>query len=102
MAFQKAVETYTVLTIGDGLVTVIPALMISISGGLIITRTTSDVHLGVEFERQVFNKSEPLLLASGVFQFITLFMGDFVAVFLLGGAIALAWICARTWLILRA
>jgi flagellar biosynthesis protein FlhA len=66
MAFQKAVETYTVLTIGDGLVTVIPALMISISGGLIITRTTSDVHLGVEFERQVFTKSEPLLLASGV------------------------------------
>ena len=38
MEFAKALETYTVLTIGDGLVTVIPALMISISGGLIITR----------------------------------------------------------------
>ena len=43
MELRHALETYTVLTIGDGLVTVIPALMISISGGLIITRTSSDV-----------------------------------------------------------
>src|SRR5436190_4789063 len=42
MEFRKALETYTVLTIGDGLVTVIPALMISISGGLIVTRASSD------------------------------------------------------------
>ena len=39
---RRALETYTVLTIGDGLVTVIPALMISISGGLIVTRAGSD------------------------------------------------------------
>src|SRR6202167_1867012 len=42
MELRHALETYTVLTIGDGLVTVIPALMISISGGVIITRTGSD------------------------------------------------------------
>jgi len=42
MDFRRAVETYTVLTIGDGLVTVIPALMISISGGLIVTRASTD------------------------------------------------------------
>src|ERR1051326_7770424 len=42
MDFRKALQTYTVLTIGDGLVTVIPALMISISGGLIVTRASSD------------------------------------------------------------
>ena len=42
MDLRKALETYTVLTIGDGLVTVIPALMISISGGLIVTRASSD------------------------------------------------------------
>src|SRR5579862_3125686 len=39
---KRALETYTVLTIGDGLVTVIPALMISVSGGLIATRASSD------------------------------------------------------------
>ena len=46
MDLQRALETYTVLTIGDGLVTVIPALMISISGGLIVTRAGSDARLG--------------------------------------------------------
>jgi flagellar biosynthesis protein FlhA len=49
MDFQKALETYTVLTIGDGLVTVIPALMISISGGLIVTRASSDARLEPNF-----------------------------------------------------
>ena len=66
MEFRKALETYTVLTIGDGLVTVIPALMISISGGLIVTRASSDARLGTEFRRQIFGNSQPLLLAAGV------------------------------------
>src|SRR5260370_15808601 len=66
MELKKAIETYTVLTIGDGLVTVIPALMISISGGLIVTRASSEAKLGQDFLRQVFSTSQPLLLASGV------------------------------------
>jgi flagellar biosynthesis protein FlhA len=66
MELQKAIETYTVLTIGDGLVTVIPALMISISGGLIVTRASSDARLGAEFEKQLLGNSQPLLLAAGV------------------------------------
>src|SRR6202795_4643827 len=63
---KRALQTYTVLTIGDGLVTVIPALMISISGGLIVTRTGSEDSLGAEFQKQVLGASQPLLLASGV------------------------------------
>jgi len=66
MELKKALETYTVLTIGDGLVTVIPALMISVSGGLIVTRAKSDERLGAEFKKQVFGNPEPLILASGV------------------------------------
>jgi flagellar biosynthesis protein FlhA len=66
MDLRKALETYTVLTIGDGLVTVIPALMISISAGLIVTRASSDASLGSEFQRQIFSNSQPLLLAAGV------------------------------------
>jgi flagellar biosynthesis protein FlhA len=42
MDLRHAFETYTILTIGDGLVTVIPALMISVCGGLIVTRASSD------------------------------------------------------------
>src|SRR6195256_2495256 len=66
MELRKALETYTVLTIGDGLVTVIPALMISISGGLIVTRTASDETVGQEFRKQLFGKAEPLMLSAGV------------------------------------
>ena len=47
MDLSHALETYTVLTIGDGLVTVIPALMISISGGLIVTRASFRRTFGV-------------------------------------------------------
>src|SRR5436309_7823810 len=48
MDLRRALETYTVLTIGDGLVTVIPALMVSVSGGLIVTRASSDERLGAD------------------------------------------------------
>src|SRR5512146_1811330 len=66
MELRHALETYTVLTIGDGLVTVIPALMISIAGGLIVTRTASEDTLGADFRKQVFGNTEPLMLASAV------------------------------------
>src|SRR3989440_1857704 len=63
---KRALETYTVLTIGDGLVTVIPALMISISGGLIVTRASSEAQLGTDVRKQVFSNPQPLVVASGV------------------------------------
>ena len=75
MDFSKAIETYTVLTIGDGLVTVIPALMISISGGLIVTRASSEARLGAEFQKQIFNNSRPLMLAGGVLLLLVLLPG---------------------------
>ncbi|MGQ9918638.1 MAG: flagellar biosynthesis protein FlhA, partial [Bryobacteraceae bacterium] len=65
MELGRALATYTVLTIGDGLVTVIPALMISISGGLIVTRASSDRDMAEDFRRQVFGAWQPLWLASG-------------------------------------
>src|ERR1700744_1083660 len=75
MDLRKAIETYTVLTIGDGLVTVIPALMISISGGLIVTRASSEARLGQEFKKQIFSNSRPLLLGAGVLCAIALMPG---------------------------
>jgi flagellar biosynthesis protein FlhA len=82
----KAIQTYTVLTIGDGLVTVIPALMISIAGAMIITRASSENRLGVEFQKQVFGASQPLLLASGVLIALALFPGLPKIPFILLGA----------------
>jgi len=89
MDLGHALQTYTVLTIGDGLVTVIPALMISISGGLIVTRASSDTRLGAQFQDQVFGKSEPLLLASGVLLALAVIPGLPTVPFLvLGGGLA--------------
>src|SRR5580658_5861687 len=93
MELRHALETYTVLTIGDGLVTVIPALMISISGGLIVTRTGSEENLGAEFQKQVLGASQPLLLASGVLMVLAALPGlPAVPFMLLGGGLgAAAW-----------
>jgi flagellar biosynthesis protein FlhA len=91
MELRKALETYTVLTIGDGLVTVIPALMISVSGGLIVTRANSEVKVGEEFRRQLFGKPEPLLLSAGVLVVLAAFPGlPTVPFLLLGGGLGAA------------
>ena len=94
MELKRALQTYTVLTIGDGLVTVIPALMISVSGGLIVTRASSEVSVGEEFQKQLFKKPEPLFLSSGVLLVLAAFPGLPTIPFLLlgGGLGAAAWI----------
>src|SRR6478672_8054763 len=86
MELRKALETYTILTIGDGLVTVIPALMISIAGGLIVTRTASEETLGAEFQKQVLGNAQPLLLAAGVLTAMAAFPGLPKIPFLLMGS----------------
>ena len=93
MDLGHALQTYTVLTIGDGLVTVIPALMISISGGLIVTRASSDNRLGALVHSQLFGKPEPLLLASGVLVALAMMPGLPTVPFLaLGGGLgAISW-----------
>ena len=93
MDLKRALQTYTVLTIGDGLVTVIPALMISVSGGLIVTRANSDVRVGQEFNRQLFGKPEPMLLSAGVLMVLAAFPGLPTVPFLLlgGGLGAVGW-----------
>jgi flagellar biosynthesis protein FlhA len=75
MDFKHALETYTVLTIGDGLVTVIPALMISVSGGLVVTRGGSDSKLGTDVANQLFARPQPLMLAGGVLAVLAAFPG---------------------------
>ena len=97
MELKRALETYTVLTIGDGLVTVIPALMISISGGLIVTRASSETKLGQDFRKQVFSSSQPLLLASGVLIAMAAFPGLPKIPFLMLGAGVGRWagVCAK-------
>jgi flagellar biosynthesis protein FlhA len=62
----EAVRTYTVLTVGDGLVTTIPSLLVSVAGGITLTRTNSSVTLGGELRSQLFERSATLYIAAGV------------------------------------
>ncbi|MEZ5366909.1 MAG: flagellar biosynthesis protein FlhA [Bryobacterales bacterium] len=93
MPLRDALETYTVLTVGDGLVTIIPSLLISVSGGVITTRAAGEGRLGVDFSRQMFLKPEPLLIASGVLGAMAAVPGLPTVPFLaLGGGVgALGW-----------
>jgi flagellar biosynthesis protein FlhA len=64
--FQEALKTYTILTVGDGLVAIIPSLLISVAGGIVVTRAASDHSLGSDIGTQVFKTARPLWIAGGV------------------------------------
>jgi flagellar biosynthesis protein FlhA len=64
--FMEALKTYTVLTVGDGLVTMIPSLLVSVAGAIVLTRASSDRTLGSDLGRQLFRKSRPLWIAAAV------------------------------------
>jgi flagellar biosynthesis protein FlhA len=64
--FREALKTYTVLTVGDGLVTMIPSLLVSMAGGIVVTRASSDATLSVDVDRQVLSRRRPLVIAAGV------------------------------------
>lgn len=65
MAFPDALRTYTLLTVGDGLVTQIPALVIAVASGMIVTRSAAGNAFDLEIRRQVFGKPKTLLIVSG-------------------------------------
>src|SRR5713101_2902605 len=73
--FQQALKTYTILTVGDGLVTMIPSLLVSVAGGMVVTRTSTDSTVGVEFARQLLHKKAPLRIAAGVMLLLGLIPG---------------------------
>ncbi|MGD0788099.1 MAG: flagellar biosynthesis protein FlhA [Terracidiphilus sp.] len=61
---SEAARTYTVLTVGDGLVTLIPSLLVSVAGGITLTRANSAGLLGSEIRQQLLSKPTTLYLAS--------------------------------------
>src|SRR6187401_2211669 len=63
---STAASNYTLLTVGEGLVTAIPALLVSMAGGLITTRAAAESNLGEEVATQLFARSKPLLVAAGL------------------------------------
>ncbi|OKY74587.1 MAG: flagellar biosynthesis protein FlhA [Desulfobulbaceae bacterium DB1] len=75
MAIGQAAETYTLLTIGDGLVSQIPALIISTSAGIIVSRAASDTSMGKELAAQFSRQPQALGVSSGIIMLFGLIPG---------------------------
>jgi len=87
----EAARTYTVLTVGDGLVTLIPSLLVSVAGGITLTRANSAGLLGAEIRQQLFTRPSTLYVASVVCLAMCLIPGLPGLTFLLV-AVGLSWI----------
>lgn len=83
MSFAQAGHTYVMLTIGDGLVAQIPALVISIAAGVIVSRVNTDQDVGQQMIGELFNRPQVLYLAAGVIGLLGLVPGMPNFVFLL-------------------
>ena len=98
MSLSGAMVKYSILTIGDGMVTQIPALLGAMAAGLIVTRTTDeerDRHLGDAIGRQIAAKPRVLLVAGGLCVFLAAVPGFPSLIFL---ALALAFGAMGVWL----
>ncbi|EHL04574.1 flagellar biosynthesis protein FlhA [Desulfitobacterium hafniense DP7] len=73
MDIMEALHTYTLLTIGDGLVTQIPALLMSTATGLVVTRAASETNLGEDLSRQLFHTPKALYITAGVAMVLAMF-----------------------------
>lgn len=73
-SIQEALQTYAILTIGDGLVSQIPALMISTSTSFIVTRAASESDMGTDFLKQVFSNPKVLYIASALSFILAFFL----------------------------
>ncbi|QWA09091.1 flagellar biosynthesis protein FlhA [Sodalis ligni] len=93
MALADAAESYTLLTIGDGLVAQIPALVISTAAGVIVTRVGTNEDVGQQMVGQLFNNPKVMVLSAGVLGLLGLVPGMPNLVFLLFTALllGLAW-----------
>ncbi len=94
LTLGEAAETYTLLTIGDGLVTQIPALIASTAAGILVTRAASDRNLAQELTRELTAKPRAIMVASAVLFAFAIIPGlpavPFLILSALTGAVAYA------------
>ncbi|MBF0209193.1 MAG: flagellar type III secretion system protein FlhA [Oligoflexia bacterium] len=75
ISFSEASKLYTLLTVGDGLVTQIPALIVSTAAGIIITRGADDQSLGTKISSQIRLQNKALYVSAGILVFLALVPG---------------------------
>jgi len=75
MTAIEALQTYTLLTVGEGLVSQIPALLISTATGIIVTRAASEGNLGSDIVKQLFNNERIFFINAGVLLMLSIVPG---------------------------
>ncbi|HBI11418.1 MAG TPA: flagellar biosynthesis protein FlhA, partial [Franconibacter pulveris] len=89
----QAAEAYTLLTIGDGLVAQIPALVISTAAGVIVTRVATDQDVGEQMVTQLFSNPRVMVLSAAVLGLLGMVPGmpNFVFLLFTAALLGLAW-----------
>jgi flagellar biosynthesis protein FlhA len=97
MSWSQALQTYTLLTIGDGIVTQVPALVIAVATGIIVTRSASDGNLSQQALRQVTSHPKTLVLVAAALAGLVCLPGipALPALFLMSLAALAAWLARR-------
>ncbi len=75
MAISDAARTYSILSIGDGLVSQIPSIIISISAGFLVTKISSRRSIGQDLSKQLFRTGQPLIMASAIIAIMAIVPG---------------------------
>lgn len=70
-----ALQTYTTLTVGDGVAAAVPSLFVSVAAAIITTRSTKDSNIGEEMSAQLLINPRPLIIAAGVLAFLGILPG---------------------------
>ncbi|MES2319273.1 MAG: flagellar biosynthesis protein FlhA [Pseudomonadota bacterium] len=97
LPFAKALETYTLLAIGDGLVAQIPSLIISTAAGIVVSRVASDQDIGSQLVGQLFAKPEVLYITGAIIGGMGLIPGmpNLVFILLAGSLIGAGYLVAK-------
>ena len=98
MSWGEALQTYTLLTVGDGIVTQVPALIIATGTGIIVTRAATDAQLGQEVAKQILSHPRTIVIVMVCLVGLAMMPGMPVlpVVFLVGVAGLLFWVARQT------
>ena len=98
LPWDQALRTYSLLTIGDGIVTQVPALIIAVGTGIIVTRSASDGNLSQEVLRQITSFPKTLLLVGAALTGLLFFPGipALPTLILIAAVGAVAWVVYRS------
>jgi flagellar biosynthesis protein FlhA len=86
LSFKESASVFTLLSIGDGLVAIIPSLLISIAAGIVVTRSSTEAGLGDEIQEQFVTHTKPLYVCAGLMSVLSILPGfPFIPFALLAG-----------------